>query len=66
MAPSTLRFKLSQNHTLPALPFSEAVIPMDHASLAGYAASTGEPLVIARPTKMKYGKVPGLDKQASP
>jgi HD-GYP domain-containing protein (c-di-GMP phosphodiesterase class II) len=45
-APTTLRFKLSQNHTLPALPFSEAVIPMDHASLAGYAASTGEPLII--------------------
>jgi HD-GYP domain-containing protein (c-di-GMP phosphodiesterase class II) len=44
--PSTLRFKLSQNHTLPTLPFSEAVIPMDHASLAGYAASTGEPLII--------------------
>jgi HD-GYP domain-containing protein (c-di-GMP phosphodiesterase class II) len=44
--PSTLRFKLAQNHTLPSLPFSEAVIPMDHASLAGYAASTGEPLII--------------------
>jgi HD-GYP domain-containing protein (c-di-GMP phosphodiesterase class II) len=45
-APSTLRFKLSQNHTLPSLPFSEAVIPLDHASLAGYAAATGEPLII--------------------
>jgi HD-GYP domain-containing protein (c-di-GMP phosphodiesterase class II) len=47
-APATkrLRFKLSQNHTLPSLPFSEAVIPLDHASLAGYAASTGEPLII--------------------
>jgi HD-GYP domain-containing protein (c-di-GMP phosphodiesterase class II) len=47
-APPTtqLRFKLSQNHTLPHLPFSEAVIPLDHASLAGYAASTGEPLII--------------------
>jgi len=44
--PSTLRFKLSQNHTLPSLPFSEAVIPLDHTSLAGYAASTGEPLII--------------------
>jgi HD-GYP domain-containing protein (c-di-GMP phosphodiesterase class II) len=41
-----LRFKLSQNHTLPSLPFSETVIPLDHASLAGYAASTGEPLII--------------------
>jgi HD-GYP domain-containing protein (c-di-GMP phosphodiesterase class II) len=45
-ATKQLRFKLSQNHTLPSLPFSEAVIPMDHASLAGYAASTGEPLII--------------------
>ena len=44
--PPTLRFKLSQNHTLPSLPFTEAVIPLDHASLAGYAASTGEPLII--------------------
>ncbi len=45
-AAATLRFKLSQNHTLANLPFSEAVIPLDHASLAGYAASTGEPLII--------------------
>jgi HD-GYP domain-containing protein (c-di-GMP phosphodiesterase class II) len=44
--PSTLRFKLTQNHTLPSLPFSEAVIRLDHTSLAGYTASTGETLVI--------------------
>jgi HD-GYP domain-containing protein (c-di-GMP phosphodiesterase class II) len=44
--PATLRFKLSQNHTLTNLAFRETVIPLDHASLAGYAASTGEPLVI--------------------
>ncbi|MGH7654176.1 MAG: HD-GYP domain-containing protein [Gemmatimonadaceae bacterium] len=44
--PSTLRFKLSQNHTLPSLPFTEAVIPLDHTSLAGYTATTGEPLII--------------------
>jgi HD-GYP domain-containing protein (c-di-GMP phosphodiesterase class II) len=43
---ATLRFKLSQNQTLPNLPFKETVLPLDHASLAGYAASTGEPLVI--------------------
>jgi HD-GYP domain-containing protein (c-di-GMP phosphodiesterase class II) len=42
-----LRFKLSQNHTLPTLPLTEFTVPIDHASLAGYAASTGEPLVIA-------------------
>jgi HD-GYP domain-containing protein (c-di-GMP phosphodiesterase class II) len=43
----TLRAKVSQNHTLPALPFSEFTFPIDHKSLAGYAAATGEPLVIA-------------------
>ena len=46
LARRKLRFKLSQNHTLPSLPFTEAVIPLDHASLAGYAASTAEPLII--------------------
>ena len=30
-----LRFKLSQNYTLPDLPFSEFEIPLDQASLAG-------------------------------
>ena len=45
-APASLRFKLSQNHTLPNLPFSEFEIPIDHTSLAGYAASTSEPLII--------------------
>ncbi len=46
-AKSTLRFKLSQSHSLPNLPFSEFTVPIDHTSLAGYAAATGEPLVIA-------------------
>ena len=44
--PTTLTFKLSQNHSLPNLPFSEFTVPVDHTSLAGYAAATGEPLVI--------------------
>ena len=44
--PSTLRFKLSLNRTLPDLPFSEFTIPIDHSSLAGYVASTGDPLMI--------------------
>ena len=43
----TLRFKLSQNHTLPALPFNEYTVAIDHSSLAGYATATGEPLVIS-------------------
>ena len=44
---TTLRFKLAQNHTLPNLPLTEGTVPIDHTSLAGYAAATGEPLVIA-------------------
>ncbi len=43
---STLRFKLSQNITLPAIPFTEFSIPIDHASIAGYVAATGTPLMI--------------------
>ena len=42
-----LRFKLAQNFTLPRLPLAEFTVPIDHTSLAGYAASTMEPLVIA-------------------
>ncbi|MGH7663091.1 MAG: HD-GYP domain-containing protein [Gemmatimonadaceae bacterium] len=45
--PTALRFKLTQNHSLPDLPFTEFTIPIDHTSLSGYAASTGDPLVIA-------------------
>ena len=45
--PSTLRFKLSLNITLPELPFSESTIPIDHTSLAGYVAATGNPLMIS-------------------
>src|SRR5207237_2916450 len=45
--PTTLRFKLSQNFSLPDIPLAEYTVPIDHTSLAGYAAATGEPLVIA-------------------
>jgi len=45
--PTSMRFKLAQNHTLPALPLQESIVPIDHTSLAGYAAATGDPLVIA-------------------
>ncbi|MDH5234322.1 MAG: GAF domain-containing protein [Gemmatimonadota bacterium] len=45
--PSTLRFKLAQNLTLPDLPFHESTIPIDDASLAGHVALSGQPLVIA-------------------
>ena len=44
--PARLRFAHSQNHSLPALPFASYAVPIDASSLAGYAASTGEPLVV--------------------
>jgi HD-GYP domain-containing protein (c-di-GMP phosphodiesterase class II) len=45
-APRHLRFAMAQNFSLPAIPFSSFTVPIDHASLAGYVAATGEPLVI--------------------
>jgi len=44
--PTGLKFKLSQNFSLPNLPLAEFTVPIDHGSLAGYAAATGEALVI--------------------
>ena len=41
-----LRFRLAQNHSKPDVPFVEFSIPVDRTSLAGYTATTGEPLVI--------------------
>ena len=41
-----LRFRLAQTYSKPDAPFVEFTIPVDRASLAGYAAVTGEPLVI--------------------
>ncbi len=41
-----LRFKLTQNHSRPEIPLQEFTIPIDHTSIAGYVASTGEPQVI--------------------
>ena len=45
-APVSLRFKLSQNSSLPELPLTEYTVPIGPSSLAGYAASTGQPLII--------------------
>src|SRR5213594_4328474 len=41
-----LRFRLAQTYSKPEAPFVEHTIPVDRSSLAGYAAVTGEPLVI--------------------
>lgn len=58
-APEVLRFKLSQNSSRPDLPLIESTVPIDPSSLAGYAAATGEPLVIPDvyllPSNVSYG-----------
>ncbi|HLB35726.1 MAG TPA: HD domain-containing phosphohydrolase [Gemmatimonadales bacterium] len=41
-----LRFKMSQNSSRPDIPLVEFTMPIDHSSISGYVASTGEPLVI--------------------
>ena len=41
-----LRFKLSRNATLPDLPLVEFTLPIDKHSVAGYAAVTGDSIVI--------------------
>jgi len=41
-----LRFKLAQNDSRPEIPFVEFTIAIDPTSIAGYVASTNEPLVI--------------------
>ena len=45
--PKKLRFKLSQNYSLPNLPFAEFTVEVNHSSLSGYVAATAQPLVIA-------------------
>ena len=45
-APFRLRCAIAQNHSLPGLPFETFTVPISHASLSGYAAATGQPLVI--------------------
>jgi HD-GYP domain-containing protein (c-di-GMP phosphodiesterase class II) len=44
--PKRLRFKLSQNFSRPEIPFVEFTIPIDHASVAGWVASTREPVIL--------------------
>lgn len=41
-----LRFRLAQTYSKPDVPLVEFTIPVDRSSLAGYTATTGEPLVI--------------------
>jgi HD-GYP domain-containing protein (c-di-GMP phosphodiesterase class II) len=41
-----LRFRLAENRSIPDVPFVTFTIPLDRTSLAGYTATTGDPLVI--------------------
>jgi HD-GYP domain-containing protein (c-di-GMP phosphodiesterase class II) len=41
-----LRFKLSQTYSRPDIPLIEFTIPINKSSIAGYVATTAEPLVI--------------------
>ena len=41
-----LRFKWSQTYSRPEIPLVEFTIPIDKSSIAGFVATTGEPLVI--------------------
>jgi len=41
-----MRFRLAQTYSKPDAPLVEFTMPVDRTSLAGYAAVTGEPLVI--------------------
>lgn len=54
-----LRFKLSRNETLPDLPLVEFTLPISTASIAGYAAVTGETVALddayALPADAPYG-----------
>jgi HD-GYP domain-containing protein (c-di-GMP phosphodiesterase class II) len=65
--PRTLRFKLTQNHSLPDLPFTEFTVPINSESLAGHAAATGEPLEIADvyelPSNVEYKHSRGFDEK---
>lgn len=41
-----MKFTLTQNHTLPDLPFRGGTVAIDSKSIAGYVAESGKPLVI--------------------
>ncbi len=50
-----LHFLRSQNDTLPDLPSPDFTLPLDESSIAGYVASTGEPLVLDDVYEMPAG-----------
>jgi HD-GYP domain-containing protein (c-di-GMP phosphodiesterase class II) len=44
--PKRLRIRIAQTLSKPEAPFVEFTVPVDRTSLAGHAATTGEPLII--------------------
>ena len=62
-----LRFKHAQTFSRPNIPLVEFTMPIDHKSIAGYVASTGEPLVIDDayflPTDVEYTFNRSVDEQ---
>jgi HD-GYP domain-containing protein (c-di-GMP phosphodiesterase class II) len=44
--PKRLRIRIAQTFSKPEAPFVEFTVPVDRTSLAGHAATTGEPLII--------------------
>jgi len=62
-----LRFKMSQNSSRPDIPLVEFTMPIDHSSIAGYVAATGEPLVIDDtyflPPDVEYGFNRSIDEK---
>ncbi len=62
-----LRFKMSQNHSRPDIPLVEFTMAIDHSSISGYVASTGEPLVIDDtyflPPDVEYGFNRSIDEK---
>jgi HD-GYP domain-containing protein (c-di-GMP phosphodiesterase class II)/DNA-binding response OmpR family regulator len=62
-----LRFKMSQNFSRPDIPLVEFTMAIDHSSISGYVADTGEPLVIDDayflPPDVEYGFNRSIDEK---
>jgi len=62
-----LRFKMSQTYSRPDIPLVEFTMAIDHSSISGYVASTGEPLVIDDayflPPDVEYGFNRSIDEK---
>ena len=50
--PSALRARMTQNQSRPSVTMIDVTLPLDHTSLAGYVATTGEALSIPDVTRL--------------